>query len=307
MTSRIAQRGAVVVVAMIIVAVAAIAASTLLQQQDVAVRQLEAGRDYEQARWLLTGGVQWARVILRADALNSGIDYRGELWATGLPLTQVERGSIAGEISDAQALFNLNNVCRDGKASEPDIAVLKRLLKTIGLSVDLADAIVDWIDSDSDIRTTESAEDDYYLSRTIPYRAANQPLASIEELLRVRGFDAAIVAQLRQFTTVLPQRTPVNVNTAPPEVLVAIVSGLTLPEATVLAASRSTTPFRSRDDFLAKLPRMELRRDDDYIAVASSFFWVRGRAIVGKATVQIESLLRRDGSKLPSIYSQWIS
>src|SRR5271154_6388696 len=101
------QRGAVVIVAMLIVAIAATAASLLLQQQDASVRQLEAARDYEQARWLLDGGTKWARVILRADARSSTIDHGGELWATGLPPTQIEQGTLSGEIRDLQGLFNL--------------------------------------------------------------------------------------------------------------------------------------------------------------------------------------------------------
>jgi general secretion pathway protein K len=300
----IRQRGAVVIVAMLIVAIAATAASLLLQQQDASVRQLEAGRDYEQARWLLNGGTQWARVILRADARSSTIDHAGELWATGLPPTQVEQGTLSGEILDQQGLFNLNNLVRDGKASEADIAAFRRLLQAIGLRVELADAIADWIDADSDLRAAESAEDDYYLRLANPYRAANQPLASIEELLRVRGCDAAAVARLRQFATALPGRTAINVNTAPAENLVALVNGLTLPEAVILARGRSTAPFFSREDFRARLPRTELNVDNEQIAVVTQFFLVQGRAIVGKADLRMQSLLQRSGITLPSILWQ---
>ena len=122
MRQPIHQRGAVVIVAMLIVSLAATAASMMLQQQDVAIRQLEAGRDYEQARWLLNGGAQWARVILRNDARASTIDHGGELWATGLPPTEIEQGTLSGAIQDQQGLFNLNNLVRDGISSARDTA-----------------------------------------------------------------------------------------------------------------------------------------------------------------------------------------
>ena len=307
MTSSIRQRGAVVIVAMLVVALAATAASLMLQQQDVAIRQLESARDYEQARWLLNSGAQWARVILRADARSSTIDHGGELWATGLPPTDVEQGKLSGEIRDQQGLFNLNNLVRDGKASERDIAILKRLLETIGLRVDLADAIADWIDADSVLQSPEGAEDDYYLRLAAPYRTANQPMFGIEELLRVRGCDQAVVARLRQFATVLPRRTAVNVNMAPPEVLAAIVNGLTLPEATVLASSRRTAPFRGRDDFRTRLPRTELNVENEDISVDTQFFLVQGRAILGKADLRMQALLQRSGVTLPLIVWQRMS
>ncbi len=298
------ERGAVVIVAMLIVALATTAASLMLHQQDASVRQLEAARDHEQARWLLHGGTQWARVILRADARSSTLDHAGELWATGLPPTQVEQGTLSGNIQDQQGLFNLNNLVREGKSSEPDIAALRRLLQAAGLRVELADAIADWIDTDSDPRSGESAEDEYYLRLAAPYRAANQPLVSIEDLLRIRGCDHGVVASLRRVATALPLRVAVNVNTAPPEVLVAIVEGLTLPEATVLASSRKSAPFTGRDDFRTRLPRTELNVENENVSVDSRFFLVQGRASVGKAEQRIQALLQRSGMALPTIVWQ---
>lgn len=300
MTRQMRQRGAVVIVAMLIVALAATSASLMLQQQDVSVRKLEATRDFEQARWILNGGIHWARVILRADSRAGAVDHGGELWATGLPLSQIEQGKMSGEIRDQQGLLNLNNLVRDGKLSERDIAALRRLLQSIGLRADLADAIADWIDADSDAQSPGGAEDAYYLKQVGPYRAANQPMWVIEELLRVRGIDDAALARLREFATVLPRRTQVNVNMAPPEVLVAIVDGLTLPEAQVLASGRSAAPFRDRGSFRERLPRTELNVPNEDISVESQFFLVTGRAIVGKADLRMQVLLQRNGSDLPS-------
>jgi general secretion pathway protein K len=307
MSAPIRQKGAAVIVAMLVVALAASAAGLMLQQQDVALRRLEAARDYEQARWLLHGGAQWARVILRADARSSTIDHGGELWATGLPPANVEQGKLSGEIVDQQGLFNLNNLVRDGKSSARDIAILKRLLQTIGLRADLADAIADWIDADSDLQSPEGAEDPYYLGLAAPYRAANQAMSGIEELLHVRGCDRATVAHLRQFATVLPRRTPVNVNLAPPEVLSAIVEGLSLPEAQVLAGGRRALPFRGRPDFRSRLPRAELNVENEDFSVDTQFFLVQGLASVGKANLRMQALLQRTGAALPSIVWQRMS
>jgi general secretion pathway protein K len=132
-------------------------------------------------------------------------------------------------------------------------------------------------------------------------------MSVIEELLRVRGCDQAIVARLRQFATALPRRTTVNVNLAPPEVLVALVEGLTLPEAQVLAISRRAAPFRDPDDFRARLPRTELNVAKEDISVDSQFFLVRGRARVGKADMRMSMLLHRVGTALPAVIWQRMS
>jgi general secretion pathway protein K len=132
-------------------------------------------------------------------------------------------------------------------------------------------------------------------------------MAAIEELSRVRGCDDATVALLRRFATVLPRRTPVNVNLAPPEVLVAIVDGLTLPEAQILASNRRTAPFVGRDDFRTRLPRTELNVENDAISVDSQFFLVQGRATVGRADLRMQALVQRNNASLPTVIWQRIS
>lgn len=301
MTNLDSQRGAAVIVAMVVVALAAVCAASLLQLQDSTIRQLEAARDYEQARWLLDGGAQWARVILRTDARSGAIDHEGELWARGLPPTDIELGRLSGEIRDQQGLFNLNNLVRDGKPSARDGDTFRRLLQTIGVRAGLADAITDWIDPDGAPNSADGAEDSYYLGLPAPYRTANRPLMGIEELIRVRGCDEAAIRRLRAVATALPNRTPVNVNLAPPEVLVALVEGLTLPEAQVLASARRGAPFRSTDDFRSRLPRRDLIVNGDEISVSSQFFVVQGSARVGKADLRMRALLQRNGSALPAL------
>lgn len=298
------QRGAAILVAMLIVALAATAAVSVLQQQDLALRQLTTARDYEQAMWVLKGGVQWARSILAQDARASAVDHGGELWASGLPSTDIEQGTVAGEISDQQGLFNLNNLVLEGMPSARDIDTFKRLLQEIGMQADLAAAIADWLDTDQEALPAAGAEDAYYLRLPVPYRAANQPVAEIGELLRVRGMDGASLAQLRRFATALPRRTPVNVNLAPPELLVAVVPGLTLEEARALASTRAQAPFRSLEEFQAKLPRRNLQWNEGALAVGSDYFLVQGRATVGKADVRMEALLQRDRGVMPLIVWQ---
>ena len=94
---------------------------------------------------------------------------------------------------------------------------------------------------------------------------------------------------------------------APPEVLVAIVDGLTLPEALVLAGSRRTAPFPGRDDFRTRLPRTELNVNNEDISIDTQFFLVQGLAKVGKAELRMQALVQRSGVTLPSIVWQRMS
>ena len=299
-----AQRGAAVIVAMLIVSLAAVAAAALLQQQELALRQLATARDYEQATWVLKGGTQWARSILAQDRRMSAVDHGGELWASGLPPTKIEQGLVSGEIADQQGLFNVNNLVLDGRVSARDVEAFGRLLEALELRNDLGEAIADWIDADGELVSGAGAEDDHYLRLPAPYRTANQPVVELGELLRVRGMDEATLARLRQFVTALPGRTTVNVNLAAAEVLAAVVPGLTLAEARALVAARAAKPFLSLEDFGARLPRRDLKLIEGTLSVSSSFYMVRGRAVVGNADVRIEALLHRDRAAMPNVIWQ---
>jgi general secretion pathway protein K len=298
------QRGAAIIVAMLIMALASAAAIAALQQQDLALRQLTTARDYEQATWVLKGGAQWARSILYQDGRISAVDHGGELWASGLPRTDIEQGTVSGEIMDQQGLFNVNNLALEERASARDIEMFRRLLEAIGLNADLAQAIADWIDADDEALPAAGAEDDYYLRLPSPYRAANQPVVELSELLRVRGMDEASLARLRGFATALPRRTPVNVNLAPPELLLVMVPGLTTEEARALASTRVQAPFRSLEEFEKRLPRRGMKWIEGTLSVGSSYFAVRGRATVGKADVRMEALLQRERGAMPVVLWQ---
>ena len=66
-----------------------------------------------------------------------------------------------------------------------NIAILL-LLGLPGMTEDVANAIMDWLDADDEIRTN-SAEVETYSQLPTPYEPANGPIQSVEELLLVQG------------------------------------------------------------------------------------------------------------------------
>lgn len=272
------ERGTAVIIALLVLALAAAGAAAMLERQDLEARALQSQRDYEQARWMLRGGMHWARSILAEDARASVTDHQRELWASGLPPTEVQLGSLAGEIRDEQGLFNLNNLASGGKPDPAQIAALRRLLAAIGLAPALADAIAARLD-------------------------LKRPLADVAELAGMSGLNAEALGRLRRCATALPRPTPVNVNTAPAEVLAALVEGLALPEAQALARRLAADPVRNRDEFQARL-RPDLKLSLEGISASSQFFVVQGRAKVGGADLRMEALLQRVGKGFPMIVWQ---
>ncbi|MBS1196330.1 MAG: ral secretion pathway protein [Proteobacteria bacterium] len=301
MKSARANAGGAIIVALLAVALVTASATFLIRSQSMWVMQTQTALSLSQGRQLLLAGLDWSMSILADDAHNSSIDHNHELWATRLPPSKAEDWEIVGSIEDAQSRFNLNNLVRNGKLSPPDMAVFSRLLLEVGAHPHLAQTLADRMDDDSEIGTSGSAEDGEYLKQIPPYRVANRPLTELANLARVSGFDAEIIARLSPLVTVLPRPTPVNINTAPPKVLAAVIPGLTTGEAQALANSRDNAPFNTLAELQARLPRGDLRFDARDLSVGSNFFMVTGFAKTGETKAGLAALVNREGASRPSI------
>jgi hypothetical protein len=73
-----------------------------------------------------------------------------------------------------------------------DDSARQRLLALPGMDVSLADAILDYLDTD-DVPREYGAEQDYYGQLDPPYQPANGPLAHLDQLLEVRGITPALL------------------------------------------------------------------------------------------------------------------
>ena len=297
---RQSQRGVAVVLAMGVVAVAALAAAAMLASQSTWSRQAELTAAHAQAQALVQAGVDWARALLSADRRLSDVDHLGEPWALRLPPVPVDNGELAGRIDDQQGAFNLNNLVRNGAPSPAHLVQFRRLLQILDLPDTLADALLDWLDADNEPQPQGGAEDGYYQAQQPAYLAANRPLIEVAELAQVRGFSDGVRARLRPFITALPSATALNVNTASPEVLAAVVSGLDLDDARALTARRERAYFRNLPEFLAQLPQGAVAQGGD-VTIASQYFLASVRVTIGDAQARGTALLVRDSSAWPAV------
>jgi len=287
--------------AMGVVAVAAVAATAILVSQSTWARRAQLDSDHAQAQALVQAGSDWARAVLSDDRRASAVDHLGEPWALRLPPIPVQDGELVGFIDDQQGAFNLNNLAADGKLDARQLARFRRLLEILALPAGLADALADWIDADNEPQPQNGAEDAYYLALSPPYRAANRPLIEVDELALVRGFDARIRARLAAFVTALPAPSALNVNTASPEVLAAVIDGLDLDAARLLVTRRSAAYYRTPADFLNQLREGATVPAQD-VRVSSDYFLATMRVTSGEAQARGKTLLARlDPRRWPTV------
>jgi general secretion pathway protein K len=294
------ERGVAALTAILIVAVAASAATYMLAQQSAMVDQATLIASRAQADHYLDAGLDWARGVLAEDAKRAGnVDSLGEGWAQPIMGLPVERAVVAGAIQDEQGKFNLNNLA---ERNDTDLRLFQRLLKSLGLPVELADAVVDWVDADDTVTGAGGAENSYYLSLKRPYRAANQRFVQVDELHRVRGFDPKAVALLRPHVSALPgRRTTINVNTASAVLLDAVFDGKVPRDALAeRAAQRRSRPFQSANE----ISTWASRADPAILSaldVKSSYFAVRVQVAQDDVHVAADALMQRSAQGAVSV------
>lgn len=300
---RSGARGAAIVLAMLLATLAAAVAVTVFAEQRRWSEAVLHRRDQVQAQALAMAGVQWARQILHDDARRGALDHLGEPWAVPLPAIPLENGSIRGVITDAQARLNINVLGATSAATSVGRARIERLLAQQGGPLSALNAIADWIDADGEPRPN-GAEDAPYLSQPVPYLAANTAVLRLAELADVRGVAAGTLAPASAFLTALPAEAAVNVNTAPAEVLAAIVDSVSADALAELIAGRAQRPFTSIAEFRSRLPQGAGLTSDLGLSVRSDFFLVTVEALQGVTIARTRALLQRRAGEWPAIVWQ---
>ncbi len=303
------MRGAALLAALLTVAWVATLAAAGLWQQWRALEVETAERQRAQSAWVLLGALDWARVILREDArAGTSVDHLAEPWA--LPLQEARLSTflaadrnaapadaagdtafLSGDILDLQSRLNIQNLLEQGRVSPAGLRAFERLFDLLGLPPSQLDTLVTQLRLASaagrsgtpppvDIQT----DADTHRIPLMPVRAAQ---------LGWLGLTPATVAALQPHVTVLPVRTPVNLNTANPQVIYAAVRGIGLADARRLAAARSVQALNTPADAARVLG--QVLPADALVSVNSRFFEVHGRLRLGRSIVQEQTLVERDG------------
>ncbi len=247
------ESGVALIAVLVFVFLAVSAAVLFLQRTAFNARSIANHDNGARAEALARGGVQLALALViedrvREEASDFRADSLRDSWAQAriLPLDLADGTSLRLTIEDSGARLNLNALFKDGAPADPAtepylIALMQKAIDELEQTAgpadpsqrrayepeELAHNLIDYIDADSE-RVKGGSEDDPYLERRPPARAANRALLSLDELGAVEGFDAELVETLRPYVGVFPwvgDNTGINPNTAPPWVLALLYTG----------------------------------------------------------------------------------
>ena len=220
------RRGFFLVMVLIVIAVATMAVYSFSELMLAYDESAHVSADIVQARVNVESGAEMVRLIL-SQTPESRVDFGGVfnnpqifqaiVCSTGLDGVRPSNfsviapaldengqyGGIRFGLQNESARLNINTLTvleknsdvlaplalaveDDSEVDTTNIAV-SLLLALPGMTEETAEAIMDWLDEDSEPREIGGAEADYYSSLPTPYEPANGPLQSVDELLLVKG------------------------------------------------------------------------------------------------------------------------
>ncbi|MFZ6802037.1 type II secretion system minor pseudopilin GspK [Undibacterium sp. Di24W] len=346
------QSGVAVVTALLLTTLAITIVASLFWQQQVQVRSIENQRYQLQKKWVLRGALDWAALILREDERTSKVDHLGEPWAVNLGDTRldqyVENGksdtedseaSLSGQISDAQAKFNLTNLAKNGIVNLREQAVFAKLLSNLRMDAGLAQHVAAQIALTQErlpvgppvpgadtgkLSSTGSAGGD---KASLGVESASQPgainsggdstiglstslnsevqflrFSQIDDLLAVPGFTPQMISQLKNFVTVLPVETKINVNTTSAEVLSARLENVSMSDAALMIAARDRTYFLDFERFKLNFPDKVPENAREFLDFKTKYFVINGRVKLNRSLLEVNALFEREGSRVQVLW-----
>ena len=302
------QKGAALLIAMLTVAIVATFSSAALWYQWRAIEVEKAERQRLQVGWMLTGALDWSKLILREDAKSGPVDHLGEPWAlvleesrlstflaadknnTAVSLEDALDAFLSGHVIDAQSRLNLTNLIREAKISEPDKANFKRLFTELKINPLELDILCDNLLA-SAVAKPESAI----------FEEVNLRPQRVRQLTWL-GLKSSTISKLEPFITLLPNQTTVNLNTASAEVLHAVIPSLDMNSARQAVKIRENQPFQDLKQATEALKLGNNILNANIHSVGSNYFFVIGRMRIEETTIEEVSLISRQGRNAQTIW-----
>ena len=309
------QRGVAIITALLVVTIAATISVTISTRLQLDVRRTGNLITIDQGYYYALFAEDYSLTLIKdKDAFDELMNNLRE-FGHFKQVFPVEGGTVEGKVTDLNSCININALINGAAVDIVTEERLKRLLNNAGVSGNPNQAIADWIDSGvTDSTTTpDGAEDGYYLNLEKPYRTANSPLYSVSELRLVRGFEDnksydAVLRLAKNFSAnekfpaapslcaLTAASKSINVNTATPEVLQSLASGVTPAIAENIVQQRIQKPYNNIGDFTSSSDLATIIKSTDHLVTESEYFLLRTRAEIGQANMIMYSIIHRDAS-----------
>ncbi len=296
--------GGVLIYVLLLLAMLSSLLSVAFQNSTNNTRLLSASLVHTEARQMALSGLDLILYELKRDGRNGQTDNMSDRWYSynegrAFP---IEGGEIFIRIQDAGALPSLNQVIGYAASDAPYQAMMKRYASNKNLpSFNLA-PVMDYIDGDNDTRSSGAEAWDYAGTDT-PFIPRNDMLEGYADLAMIKGIPEKLKRHAHEHYSLLPDELTVNVNTADPQFMRAILTSVNNLDQAL--HSRSRSPYETLGDFLKDVG---LKKSPSTLSlgVQTEYFTVRSEVRYNDAYIGLKALVWRDELGFKVLQINWL-
>ena len=291
------QQGVALMIVILVFALVTILSVGMYNRQSLFIQQAANISAQTQAYQYALSAEVYGKQLLKADWDDDSkkVFYDDLEQVNNSLFVPVDDAFLESQFNDVQGRLNINDlVTLNGAPNTLMIERFKRLFSRLNLNTPKLEILVDWLDEDPNPYSFDGAEDGDYQRLSPPYRTAQQSFVHESELRLMLGLSLEDYLELNKFTVMLPRGFGhTNVNTAPPEVLQALIVNLTDKQAEELTESRDNKPWESLADFKAEPALNGLTVDETYLGVNSVFFELATKITFADRVARLKSVIYR--------------
>lgn len=285
-------RGVALIAAVLVVALATVLVAALLDRGELARARARNALRAEQGWQLMRGLEGWAALALQRDRERGDTDSREDSWAGALPPIDLPEARLQGRLRELGGCFDVNSLVDGTQDDALAFARFERLLRALKLDPAIAAQAADWVDADIQPRSG-GAEDAAYQGRRPGYRAANRPMGHVSELRLLPAVTPKVYAALLPHVCALPQRAPINLNTASEALWMSLSDEIGGNDARILARDGRAN-YASLEAIQAELQRLGLPPlEPNGLGVASEWFVAEADIVADGIPFRYSALLHR--------------
>jgi len=198
------SRGYVIILVLIITTILISITADFIVTSQISINYMRKFDNRLKAGMLAKSGVKLGEYMLEADKkglaaqmitgkeTDKNIDSYDDLWAVDYPGIPIDDGTLKIKISDENSKINISAFANEFTEKTKYYYMAQIFFLNMGLTMDFADIMHDWVDIDDTPMPYGAETSDYYLTLNPSYSAKNGAMDSIDEMLMLKDMTPEI-------------------------------------------------------------------------------------------------------------------
>lgn len=260
------SKGTALLSALMMVVVISSILTIWIYQTQFHIKKIRIEIENQQAQWIANGAKAWGALLLKEYRFKKTNPILATL--SGQSIDIPKNWKMTAKLIDAQSRFNLNNLQEQQQRISFYLLLEQQLKKQKNIPFEIIYyGSIAKVDTAFKSKKNKGPQNVNHFNEP-----STDEFSTLGEWLNVKGVNGKIFRHMKPFLTVLPESMPININTAPKEILKTLKPNLKDKDVDKIIFVRGDKGFTSQNELYAILESLKIPAQN--ITIFSQYFWV---------------------------------